>query len=116
MDTLDIKELEDLAQDNHVDLQEEQKKKKPAQDGTQKQENGVGKDHFPEEITQSQTTIQSSTSTLNRDVNTPSTTQGDQKVNKDLFYTKPTEDDDENEVEEFCPDQAVNVAQPGEFM
>ena len=26
------------------------------------------------------------------------------------------EDDDENEVDEFCPDQAVNVAQPGEFM
>jgi hypothetical protein len=48
MDTLDIKELEDLAEDNHVDLQEEVKKKKPALDtGTQKQENGVGKDHLP---------------------------------------------------------------------
>lgn len=53
---------------------------------------------------------------MNRDVNTPSTTQGEHKVNKDLFYTKPAEDDDENEVDEFCPDEAVNVAQPGEFM
>ena len=52
---------------------------------------------------------------MGREVNTPSTTQGEQKVNKDLFYTKPAEDDDENEVDEFCPDQAVNVAQHGEF-
>jgi hypothetical protein len=52
MDTLDIKELEDLAQDNHVDLQEEQKKKKPAQDGTPKEENGVGKDHLPPEMSE----------------------------------------------------------------
>lgn len=50
MDTLDIKELEDLAQDNHVDLQEEQKKKKPAKDDAQKEENGVGKNHLPEEM------------------------------------------------------------------